>query len=245
MQFKIFIFIFLIFSCTPNHTKIENRKPLNTTGFAYLYSENDYNAKIIKKKLNNELLQISHKNLRTGTLIKLINPRTKESIVLKNLKRINYPEFYKILITKPVAKKLNINTELPIIEVLELKKNKSFIAEKAKIYQEEKKISAKAPVATVEIANISKNEYRKKNTVKGKIYILVASFYTKEAANLLKQRIIKEIPDFNYNILGIRKRSDKEFEVLSGPYKSINLVKNDYIDLKKFGFEELNIFINE
>ena len=143
MQFKIFIFIFLIFSCTPNHTKIENRKPLNTTGFAYLYSENDYDAKIIKKKLNNELLQISHKNLRTGTLIKLINPRTNESIVLKNLKRINYPEFYKILITKPVAKKLNINTELPIIEVLELKKNNPLLLKKQKFIKKKKRFQLK------------------------------------------------------------------------------------------------------
>ena len=43
----------------------------------------------------------------------------------------------------------------------------------------------------------------------------------------------------------IKKRSSKEFEVLSGPYKSINLLKNDYIEIKIFGFEELDIFINE
>ena len=51
----------------------------------------------------------------------------------------------------------------------------------------------------------------------------------------------------NYDIkkLKIRKKSNKEFEVLSGPYKSINLLKNDYIELKNFGFEELDIFINE
>ena len=43
----------------------------------------------------------------------------------------------------------------------------------------------------------------------------------------------------------IKKKTNKEFEVLSGPYKSINLLKNDYIDLKIFGFEELDVFINE
>ena len=41
---------------------------------------------------------------------------------------------------------------------MEIKKNKSFIAEKAKIYNEEKKISSKAPVASVKISNISKNK---------------------------------------------------------------------------------------
>ena len=39
--------------------------------------------------------------------------------------------------------------------------------------------------------------------------------------------------------------NNKEFDVLSGPYKSINLVKNDYISLKIIGFEELDIYINE
>ncbi len=32
---------------------------------------------------------------------------------------------------------------------------------------------------------------------------------------------------------------------MSGPYNSINLMKNDYIQLKHFGFEELDISINE
>ena len=83
-------------------------------------------------------MQISHQNLKTGTLIKILNPKNQESIVLKNIKRIKYPDFYKILITKPVADKLKLNTELPILEIIEIKKNKSFVAKKAKIFSEEK-----------------------------------------------------------------------------------------------------------
>ena len=244
MKFNLFIILFFLFYCSPHYTKSINKEPYNSTGFALIYNENDYEAKIIKKKFNNELFQISHKNLNSGVLIKLINPKTKESLVLKN-KKSQYPEFYKILITKPVAEKLNINTELPLIEILEIKKNKSFIAEKAKIYQVEKKISVKAPVTSVQIANISKKKPKKIKTSKENIFILVASFYTKEAATLLKKRINKEALNYDAKKLRIKKRNDKEFEVLSGPYKSINLLKNDYIDLKNFGFEELNIYINE
>ncbi len=245
MKFKVLTIFFFIISCSANYTKLDNRKPYNSTGFAYIYNENDYESKIISKKLVNSELQISHKDLRIGTLIKLINPKTKENLVLKNLKKTKYPEFYKILITKSVAEKLNIDNELPIIEILEIKKNKSFIAEKAKIYQEEKKISSKAPVTSVLIANISKKKYSNSKIIKENIFILVASFYSNEAANLLKQRITKEAPNYDSKKLVIKKRSHKEFEVLSGPYKSINLLKNDYIELKKFGFEELDIFINE
>ena len=72
---------------------------------------------------------------------------------------------------------------------MEIKKNKSFIAKKAKIFEEETKISSKAPVTTVQISDIAK-----KKNVDGKkniqsIYILVASFYTSEAASILKKRI--------------------------------------------------------
>ena len=89
--------------------------------------------------MNNNILQISHQNLKTGTLIKLINIKTNESIVLKNIKRIKYPDFYKILISKPVAEKLNLNEDLPILEIIEIKKNKSFVAAKAKISMKKKK----------------------------------------------------------------------------------------------------------
>ena len=245
MKYKIIILLFFILSCSQNYNKTNNRNSYNATGFAYNYNTTDYENKIIKKKLDNELFQVSHKDLKIGTLIKLINPQTKESLNLKNIKKIQYPDYYKILITEPVAKKLNINKEMPLIVILEIKKNKSFIAKKAKIYQEEKTISSNAPVTSVKISNISKKKNLQKNKNNKNIYILVASFYTNEAANLLKKRIINETPDYNIKKIKIKKKTPKEFEVLSGPYKSINSLKNDYIDLKIFGFEELDIIINE
>ena len=189
MKFRILIFFFFLISCSPHYAKLDNRKPYNSTGFAYVYNIQDYQDKIIKKKLNNDLLQISHKDLRNGTLIKLINPKTKENLVLKNISKTNYPDFYKILITKAVANKLKLNSELPLIEILEIKKNKSFIAEKAKIYQEEKKISANAPITSVKISNISKKKPNNNKIIKPNIYILIASFYNNESAYLLKKRI--------------------------------------------------------
>ena len=245
MKFSFLIIALFLYSCSSNYTKLDNRKPYSSTGFALIYNENDQNIEIIKKSLNNDLFEIFHKDLKTGTLIKLINPKTKESLILKNTKKIQYPDFYKILITKPVAKKLGIDGYLPLVEVLEVRRNKSFIAEKAKIYTEEKKISNNAPVTSVQISNISKKKNIDKKIKKPVIYIFVASFYTQEAANLLKERIILETPNYNNKNLRIIKKTSKEFEVLSGPYKSINLLKNDYINLKKFGFEELDVFIND
>jgi hypothetical protein len=245
VKFKYLIILFFLISCSSHYTKLDNKNSYNATGFAYIYNVNDYESKKIKNNFNNELLQISHKELRVGTLIKITNPKTQNSLILKNIKKINYPDFYKILITKNVADKLNLDNQLPLIEILEIKKNKSFVADKAKIYQEEKKISTTVPVTTVQISNISKQQPYKKKESKENIYILVASFYTSEAANLLKKRIIEETPDYDIKKLKIKKKTSKEFAVLSGPYISINSLKNDYINLKQFGFEELDIFIND
>ena len=195
--------------------------------------------------MNNEILQISHQNLKTGTLINISNPQNNQSIVLKNIKRIKYPEFYKILITRKVAEKLSLDKELPILEIIEIKKNKSFIAEKAKIYNEEKKLKSKAPVDSVEISNISKNKTKisKKNV--NEIFIHIASFYSNKTAQFLKKRIVNEVKELDIKKLKIRKINSKETQVILGPYSSVNLLKNDYIKLKSFGFEELDIFINE
>tara|TARA_B100001063_G_C16613934_1_gene477192 strand:+ start:71 stop:805 length:735 start_codon:yes stop_codon:yes gene_type:complete len=244
MKFS-FIILFFVLSCSPHLSTINKKKIYTAKGFAYIYNDIDFNEKTIKKKLNNDILQISHQNLRVGTLIKIINPKNDKTIVLKNIKRIKYPDFYKILITKPVAEKLNLNIDLPILEIIEIKKNKSFVADKAKIYNEEKKIPSNAPVASVEISNISKNKLSKIKNKRDDIYIHIGTFYSIDTARFLIERIIKDVSKFDNKKLKIKKINTKETEVISGPYSSVNLLKNDYIKLKDFGFEELDVFINE
>ena len=247
MKFRFFIIFFFVFSCTSELTTLNQKKPYAAKGFAYIYNDNDYNKKVIKGKMNNNILQISHQNLKTGTLIKILNPKNNESIVLKNIKRIKYPDFYKILISKPVADKLSLNPDLPIMEIMEIKKNKSFVAKKAQTSIEEKKIPSNAPVASVQISNISKNK-KKTNKLKDsldEIYIHIATFYSVKTANFLRKRITEDIRDLDSKKLKVKKINSKETQVISGPYTSVNLLKNDYIKLKNFGFEELDIYINE
>ncbi len=245
MKYKTILLLFILSACTPQLTTINIKEPYVANGFAYIYNEFDFNEKIIKGKMNNEILQVSHQNLKTGTLIKITNPKNKESLVLKNIKRIKYPEFYKILITESVAEKLNLDKNLPILEITEVKKNKSFVAKEAKTFNEEKKIFSKAPVENIKISNISKEKSKKINKTPEQIYILLGSFYSIDTANFLKQRIVKDVPEYNINKLKIKKNNNKENLVISGPYNSINSMKNDYILLKTFGFEELDIYLNE
>mgnify|MGYP003686874537 FL=1 len=78
MKFNLILIFFLIVSCSSNYTKLDNRKPYNSKGFAYIYNQEDFKHKIIKLNMDNEKLQIAHNSLSKGSLIKLINPKTKE-----------------------------------------------------------------------------------------------------------------------------------------------------------------------
>ena len=245
MKYKLIIIFLFLISCAQNYSKSELKKPFNSKGFAYIYNQEDFINKIIKKKLDENSLQIAHSKLMPGTLIKITNSKTNDSIILKNNKRFVYPEFYKILITQPVADKINLHKDLPLVEIIEVKKNKSFVAKKTKIFKEEEKIHNKAPVETVTINNISKHKKKKNNVFKDKFYIIIAEFYSKNSASLLKKRITQELTNFDSKKLYINSKKSNKITLISGPYNSINLMKNDYIQLTNFGFEELDISINE
>ncbi len=220
------------------------KQPFTSKGFAYIFNLEDYNNNLIKKKLNENELQIAHNKTRIGSLIKITNPKTAQSVVLKNNKNFNYSDFYKIIITQPVADTLKLDKNKPYVEITEIKKNKSFIAKKTKIFNEEKKVHTKAPVEIVKIDNISLNKSQKKK-ISEEFNIIIAEFYSKDSATFLKKRITSELPSFNSKKLYIKSSNLNKISLLSGPYKSINVMKNDYIQLEKFGFEELDIGLNE
>ena len=245
MKFKSIILFFLFISCTQNISSISQKKQFNSKGFALIYSDTFFNEKLIRKKLDTTKFEIAHNKLKPGSLIKIINVKTNDSIILKNKKRIDYPDFYKIIITEPVSRKLKINKDLPLVEIIELKKNKSFVAKKTKIYKEEKMIPNNAPVETVKIDNISKNKKSKNQKNLKKFYIIIAEFYSKKSALSLKKRIMDELSGFESKKLYIKSKKVNKISLISGPYNSINSIKNDYIQLKNFGFEELDITINE
>ncbi len=242
MKFKLIIFL-LLFSCTSEFSK-KNKSSYSSSGFAYIYNEYDREKKIINKKFNNDELLIGHHFLRIGTLVKITNPDNKKFFITRVKKKVKYPEFYSILITEKLAKKIQINTDIPYVDIQELKKNKSFVIGKAQTHDEEKNVVTKAPIANVKITNISKNV--EKIAKKDKVFsISVGDFYSQKSASLLRKKLLTELIDFEKRKLIVKKIAKNNYRLLSTPYKSVNMLKNDYIKLKKFGFEDLEIFIND
>ena len=222
MKYKLIVLLLFLTSCAQNYSSLDLKKSFNSKGFAYIYNDEDFLNQVIKKKLDNNLLQIAHNKLRPGSLIKIINTKTNDSIILKNDKRFEYPEFYKILITKPVAEKINLQLDLPLVEIIEVKKNKSFVAKKTKIFKEEEKIHSNAPIESVTINNISKNIKKKNKTIKDKFYIIIAEFYSKDSAAKLKQRITQELLNFDKDYSFIEFKSILEKYNDKKPYPEIN-----------------------
>ena len=249
MKYKIIFLILFLSSCTTSQQTSINKKkiftPYSSKGFALIYQEIDYENKIINKKMDNEKLQVAHKKLGTNKILILRNPDNNKSIELNITKKVNYPNFFNVIITKKVAEDLQLDEQFPFLEVYERVKNRSFVAKKAEIFTEEKNVYDKAPVTKIKIDNISQNKNLKiKNSTKKKIFsILIGEFYSIKSANQLKNNLTNNY--INKELLKVKKLGNNRYELSAGPYRSINTLKEAYFALNKYGFEDLDIKQNE
>ena len=244
MRYNYFLIFLLLCSCTSTNVNKYEKPVLNSKGFAYIYTLNDYENKIIKKKINSDEMIIAHNKVKRGSLLKITNPNNGKNIILKNSFRLDYPDFYKVLITKTVSSQIGLNENFPYVEVEELKKNKSFIAKKAETHEEEKQLGVKAPVEKVKINNISKTKINM-SSKQPKFVIILGNFYSQESAKLLIKRVKTESLSLRNKKISIDKKNKHNFEVFLGPYKTIKMIKNDYIALKQINFDEVDIKIHE
>jgi len=236
MKYKIIIFFFLV-SCTNYSSNFEKKSGYSASGFAYIETS-------IPNNLENKKFFISHNKLRVGTKVRVINPDNKKSLEIIIKHKIKYDNFYKVLISKSIVEELELSSKFPFVEINEIKSNKSFVAKKAITDNAEKKIANKAPIDRININNIS----QKKNIdkIEKKSYsILVADFYNLGSAEFLKEKLMTILKNSNYKLIYINKKKEKNYELLMGPYNTINKLKNDYIVLSDSNFEDLDIIIND
>ena len=242
MKFSLIILLILLVSCKSTTSTKYVKKTFYSKGFAYIYNEKDYDNKIINKKIKPNEIIISNNNIKKGALLKISNPTNGKNIIAKNTKKINYPDFYKILIVDNIADQLKLNKDFPYIEIEEIKKNKSFIAKKAEMHEDEKQVPNKAPVEKVKISNLGKKTLNKTD-LKPKFVIILGNFYSLDSAKNLKKRIYSESQLLKNKKISIKKINNNNYEVFLGPYYTINIIKNDYIALKQINFEEIDVKI--
>ena len=244
MKFSLIFIIFFLFSCSNGNFNTSINKSYSSKGFALIYDENDYQKKIISTKLNPNNIEIGHNQLNKNSYVVITNPINKKSIKLKVTKKVKYPDFFKVLITQKLANQLNLNPKMPYIEIEKRVKNKSFVAKKAVTHSEEKNVLTKAPITQVKINDISKDSQNStQNEHPYKYSIIVGNFYSKNWAESLIDILVNE--DIKKEVFKVNKLDKNNYQLLAGPYSSINTLKSDYFKLNKYGFDNLDLKITE
>jgi hypothetical protein len=79
---------------------------------------------------------------------------------------VKFSDFYNSVITSRIADELSLNLNEPYIDIVLISENSTFIAKKAKTFNEEKKVAEKAPVDGIQIDNLGRRQSTKKRSCK-------------------------------------------------------------------------------
>ena len=244
MKFKYFFLIFFLFSCVEdvkliNRNNIQVKKTFISKGFTLIYNDNLIKKKTLKKRIDDREYVILHSFLERNTYVKIFNPINSKTVIAKVKYKTNYPIIYNSVITNRIAEELELNYEDPYVEIIEIRKNDTFIAKKAKTFDEEKNVANKAPVTDININVISNEPENTEIRSKQNEYIInIGEYYYLDSAKVVKNRLINEA---NLTNVKIKKISKNKFRVYVGSYYLFNAMKNPYFAISKLGFEHLDV----
>ena len=249
MNYKSILIIFFIFlvGCEQNNLKkdVVNREIMSkykNSGFTLVYDPVLKKEKKISKKIDNKSLFIFHKNLKKNSFVKITNPINQKTVIAEVISnKVRFSDFYNSVITSRIADELSLNLNEPYIDLVLISQNSTFIAKKAKTYNEEKKVAEKAPVDGIQIDNLgdvnqTKNEAKKDNIFSYSIKI--ADFYYKDSAMNMSDRIIDET---NITNPVIKTISNTKYRVLLGPFNDIKKLEDSFNEIKSLDFENIEI----
>ena len=228
---------------TDRTTKKKEKQYYSSMGFALIYSDHHYLNKVVNKKIKNNDSVTMHNLLKINTPIKIINPDNSKFIETKIYKKADYPKIFNVVISRKIASFLELDFNNPYVEIIETKKNKTFIAKKSEIYEEEINVSEKVPVDAIKMNDLTKDdtETKKKSDKKSNFILVISDFYYEESAISLKKDLVKKT---KMNNISVKKINNKKYRLLVGPFKNFNALKTTYISLNNLGFENLNIYID-
>ena len=213
-------------------------------GFTLIYDDMLIDKKQINIKINNNELEIFHKKIFKNSFVKITNPENDKSIIAKVISNnAIFSDLYNSVVSSRIADELSLNNNHPYIELVLLSKNSTFVAKKAKTFDEEKHVAEKAPVDGISIDNLGSSVI-KKNKIKTQKFsysIKIADFYFKDSAENMVKRIKEET---NINTSKIKKLSNTKYRVLIGPFNDIKNLEKSFDEIKPLQFENLEILKN-
>ena len=248
MKFRIvYFFLILIMLPSCDQTKINRfeikpnfEKKFKNTGFALIY-----NDKLDIKKLDDRSLNIFQRNLTKKSFVKITNPTNNKSLIAQvKTNKVDFSNFYNSVISKRIAETLELDLSEPYIEIVLISKNSTFVAKKAKTFEEEREVAEKAPIEGIQINDLNKSistNNKKKKLSKFSYSIKVADFYYKKTARLMVDRIKEET---SLNDIKIIELSKTNYRVLLGPFNDINSLKESFEKMNSLFFENLEILKN-
>ncbi len=249
MNYKSVIFIllsFLLLSCeisTVNKSKkidLEIKKKYKNVGFALIFDTNSNDIKELEKRS----LNIYHKSLKKRSIVKITNPENGKYIIAEvKSNRVKFSNFYNSVLSLRIAEELDLDLKEPYVEIILVSKDSTFIAKKAKMFEEERSVAEKAPVDGIQINDLNSIKLEKKK-VMNKIFsysIKVADFYYKDTAQIMFDRIKNEASIKHLRIIRLSKT---KYRLLIGPFNDIKSLKESFEKMNSFNFENLEILRN-
>ena len=218
--------------------------PFINKGFSLIYSDKFYDNKIISKKIDERSLVIFQKNLKKNTIVKITNILNNKSVIATVGNNADYPLFNNAVLSLRIADEIGLNENEPYVEIVEVLENSVFVAKRAKMFEEEKKVANKAPVNNINISDLNIKEKNTKNELSKKFSynIKIADFYFNDTASLLVDRIVKETMIKNAKI---KKINEKKYRVYAGPFNNINSLQKSFNDISVLEFENIEIIKND
>ena len=215
------------------------------SGFTLIYSDDLKKNKEITKKIDNRAIIIFHKSLKKNSFVKITNPTNMKTVIAEVISnKVEFSDFYNSVITLRIAEELSLDLNEPYIDLVLIYNNSTFIAKKAKTFDEEKNVAVKAPVDGIKIDNLgNSNQLKKVPSIKNnfKYSIKIADFYYNQSAINMAERIINET---NIKNPVVKKISNTKYRVLLGPFNDIKILEESFNEIKSLNFENLEILKN-
>jgi hypothetical protein len=189
MRNKTIVLFFILITSCQTFSNYENNNTYEKIGFAE-FTKND---------------DVIHRNIAPNSKVKITNLLNKKSLVVEINKNSNFKKEREIIIPNKYMDLLDLNYNLPIVKIESLRTNKTFKADTAKIFDEEKKISQNVEIKNVDIIDLSKNNSSKNNNL-NKLIIYYGDFTFKNSALDMVSLLKKEIKNLNPTVIQVNKK---------------------------------------